>query len=161
MTETASSAHAPRYVIDSSCIIEGRNSIYGADIFPVLWSNIENLITKHKLYIPEAVIAEVAEIHTDDPASWVNTWKNGQFVLSASDKQRALDVYASLVPTAPPKVAGKADLHIIGIAKVLEATVVTQEKPPGTNKIPTICSNEGVDCISLMGLMRQEGWVFK
>ncbi len=160
MKKTPSSSSVPRYVIDSSCIIEGRNSIYAADIFPVLWENIENLITKHELYIPEAVIAEVTEIYDDDPASWIDIEKLKQHSLSNEHQLQASKVYSRLVATHQ-KMAGKADLHIIGIAKVLEATVVTQEKPPGTNKIPTICSNEEVACISLMELMRQEGWVFK
>ena len=160
MTENETPDNEVRYVIDSNCIIEGRNSIYAVDIFPSLWKNMEELVATGELYIPQAVIDEVEKKYDDDPASWVNTHKSN--VVALSDKQKS-DIDSAFGDLAKKwlRKNNESDLYIIGTAMVLDATVVTLEKPPGDYKIPTICEEKGVKCINLMKLMRREGWVFR
>ena len=159
MTEMELSSKQTRYVMDSNCIIEGRNSVYAKDIFPSLWRNVEDLVANGELYIPKEVINELT-VKYDDPASWVKTQQSKIKPLSDEQQSGINDAYAKLVNQWPNKSEG-ADLWVISAAKVLEATVVTQEKPPGKDKIPTICHEMGLDCISLMELMRREGWAFR
>jgi hypothetical protein len=60
-----------------------------------------------------------------------------------------------------------ADPWVIALAKLQGWTVVSQEtsanekrKPPKSYYIPDVCRDLGVPCITLLGLMRREGWTF-
>ena len=158
MTKT-SGGKAPRYVIDSNCIIEGRNTIYAADIFPSLWQNMEGLVAAGEMCIPQEVIDEVTEKYDDSASSWVKTHKSP--VALSSDQLADMEKHFSGLTGKWSHKDNATDLRIIATAKALGATVVTLEKPPGKYKIPTICHAANVKCISLMELLRQESWVFR
>lgn len=150
----------PRYVIDSNCVIEGRNNIYAADVFPKLWQNLGDLFAKGVAYMPQAVIDEITIKHDDDPNSWINKHKDRIVAISEAQQSDIENYFGQFVSERLHK-KNYTDLRIIATAKALGATVVTLEKMPGEYKIPTICQAESVKCISLMGLMQQEGWVFE
>lgn len=59
----------------------------------------------------------------------------------------------------------EADAYVIALAKLQDGIVVTQEtsaaekrNPKRTHFIPDVCRELGLPCISLLGLMRREGW---
>jgi hypothetical protein len=59
----------------------------------------------------------------------------------------------------------EADAYVIALAKQHGGIVVTQEtsaaekrNPKRTHYIPDVCRELGIPCISLLGLMRREGW---
>ncbi|MBN9690072.1 MAG: DUF4411 family protein [Verrucomicrobia bacterium] len=61
----------------------------------------------------------------------------------------------------------EADAYVIALAKLRGGIVVTQETPAAekrnpkrTHFIPDVCRELGIACISLIGLMRREGWKF-
>jgi hypothetical protein len=69
---------------------------------------------------------------------------------------------ASMGSTAVPTIA-----CIVALARMRDGTVVTQETPAAekrnpkrTHFIPDVCRELGISCISLLGLMRREGWKF-
>ena len=54
-----------------------------------------------------------------------------------------------------------ADPFVIARAKILNASVVTQEKKAdNAAKIPNACEHFGIDCINLEGFMEEENWTF-
>lgn len=54
-----------------------------------------------------------------------------------------------------------ADPFVVAKAKVLNFTVITEEKlKPNAAKIPNICKYFNVKCTNLEGFMEQEGWKF-
>jgi hypothetical protein len=57
-----------------------------------------------------------------------------------------------------------ADPYVIALAKVNNAIIVTGEKPVGPGakrpKIPNICQDMQIECISFLQLIRLEGWTF-
>jgi len=61
----------------------------------------------------------------------------------------------------------EADAYVIALAKLRDGIVVTQEtsaaeknQPKRTHFIPDVCRELGLHCITLLGLMRREGWKF-
>lgn len=61
----------------------------------------------------------------------------------------------------------EADAYVIALARQRGGIVVTQEtaaaeknRPRRTHFIPDVCRELGIPCISLLGLMRKEGWGF-
>jgi hypothetical protein len=54
-----------------------------------------------------------------------------------------------------------ADPFIIGKAKILSGTVVTQEQWKNNSaKLPNVCKRFKVDCINLETFMEKENWIF-
>lgn len=56
-----------------------------------------------------------------------------------------------------------ADPFVIALARVHGCAVVTGERPSGSlrrPKIPDVCRAVGVECLSVLELIRKEGWVF-
>lgn len=59
------------------------------------------------------------------------------------------------------KVAFAADPFVIALAS-LERCVVLTEEGPGSEKrpkIPLVCRSKGVECSTLLDMIRAEGWV--
>ena len=57
-----------------------------------------------------------------------------------------------------------ADPFVIAVAKVRKMAVVTGEKRkgnPARPKIPDVCAAYGIKCLSLLELMKSEGWKFQ
>ena len=62
----------------------------------------------------------------------------------------------------------EADAYLIALAqRTANGIVVTQEtpaaeknKPKRTHFIPDVCRELGIPCISILGMMRKEGWSF-
>jgi len=56
-----------------------------------------------------------------------------------------------------------ADPFVIALAKVENLAVVTGEKAsqnPSKPKIPDVCDELEIECLSILDLMRREGWRF-
>jgi len=54
-----------------------------------------------------------------------------------------------------------ADPFVIARAKILNASVVTEEKhTENAAKIPNVCNHFNIPCIKLEGFMKEEKWVF-
>jgi hypothetical protein len=48
-----------KYSIDTSAILDGYNRLYPPDVFPKLWTNIENLIKNGDIKATEMVLHEL------------------------------------------------------------------------------------------------------
>jgi hypothetical protein len=57
-----------------------------------------------------------------------------------------------------------ADPWVIALAHVHSCTVVTEEQPTNSTRrphIPDVCQALGIQCFGILGVIRQEGWVFR
>jgi len=53
-----------------------------------------------------------------------------------------------------------ADPYVIALAKIKNATVITQESPSNSGKIPYVCYEMGIPCMNLDKLMLSNKWQF-
>ena len=95
-------------------------------------------------------VLEVATLAGGPPA--VYTWR---------DWHAAVEPLCRLIERDP------ADAYVVALARMRGGIVVTQETPAAekrnpkrTHFIPDVCRELGISCISLLGLMRREGWTF-
>ena len=157
----------PKYIIDSSSIITGRNDIYPSANFPTLWEYTENLIKHYLLYIPKHVINEVTRPRDDSAIEWVNQQSSELFIPSPDNKKDIEEEVGRLANRNPQMYFNirnntvRADLYVIATAKIFQASVITQEKSTEQkNKIPTICKQEGIECMSLSEFVVDQEWTF-
>lgn len=132
------------------------------DIFAGLWRHLERLVSKGDLLAPHEVLREL-EQKEDELLGWAR--KNAKMFISLDSEQQQLvrDVlkkYPTLVD--PTKSIPDADPFVVALGKK-NYTIVTQEKAGaygGSMKIPDVCAREGIKCISLHQMFREEKWEF-
>ncbi len=150
-----------KYSIDTSSIIQAWHRYYPIDIFPTLWSRLEQLVDHGDLGATEEVLVEL-EKKDDDVLAWVRR-QTGMIVPMDQGVQlavrRILQDYPRLVDTRRNRSG--ADAFVIGLAMVEGITVVTDERRTGRAErphIPDVCAALGVACIDFVGMIRAEGW---
>jgi hypothetical protein len=131
---------------------------------PALWTALDNLIQAGDLRATEEVLHELQRKDDDvhdwarqRPACFVEIDETIQLVVQdiLRDHRRLLDTRKS---------RSGADPFVIALAQINDATVVTNERHTGSlNRphIPDVCHALGVRCINILGLIREQGWVFR
>lgn len=150
-----------RFVLDSSVLIAFERN-QPRDIYTSLWDRVERLLHSGDAVLPQEAVTEL-EHGTDTLATWVKT--TGAVV--ATDAA-VVAVVAQISQRHPGWVSGTqnaADPFIIATAKVLDATVVTNEKSrnatiDGNMKIPQVAAEFGVRCLLTNDFFRMLGWRF-
>lgn len=152
-----------KYSIDTSALLDGWRRYYPPDVFPGLWSEIDDLIALGELRATEEVFHEL-ERKDDDVAAWARE-RDELFVAIDEDIQEAvrgiLGVYPKLIDTRANRSA--ADPFVIALAFVQGCAVVTGERATGSPErpnIPDVCDAFEIQCLSLLQLVREEGWRF-
>jgi len=140
---------------------------YPADVFTGLVASVDALIAAERLLAPALVKEEIGAVGTTGLNDWTEN-NAGIFVPTAevlAEAQAIQDQFAGL--RDPRAEYEEADAYVIALAKMRGGIVVTQETPAAekrnpkrTHFIPDVCRELGVPCISLLGLMRREGWQF-
>ncbi len=152
-----------RYSIDTSAILDGWNRYYPPDVFPGLWRRLEALIFDGALRATEEVQVEL-ERKDDEVLAWANRQESLFVALDAAiqDSVRViLSDHPKLLDTRKNRSA--ADPFVIGLAQLHECSVVTGEGKTGSlsrPNIPDVCEAMGLHCLSLLELIRAEGWAF-
>ena len=137
---------------------------YPPDIFPALWEGLDDLIESGNLRATEEVFHEL-ERKDDDVFKWTRERTN-LFVeideaiqpvvrLILRDHRKLLDTRKS---------RSSADPFVIALAQLNGATVVTDERSTGSPNrpnIPDVCRALGLRSISMLELIREQGWVFR
>lgn len=147
------------YCIDTNIFIDAGERYYPPDIVPGFWKNLDALIDAGRLKAPEMLIEEL-ERKDDDWRQWVYDRKD-KLIVPMDDSQvdavkQVMAVYVSQSSNVS-RVTG--DPFFIALAHAQGLTVVTSESErKGKVKIPKICDALGVKSISLLDLMRREGW---
>lgn len=150
-----------RYSLDTSALLDGRIRYYPADIFPALWDKFEALVTHGAIKATEIVRHEL-ERKADDVLEWV---KKLDLFIDVDDK---IQTIVTDIMHAHPKLVAEGgqrsfgDPFVIALAKQHDCTVVTAEQGGSEKspKIPYICKCIGVECITILDLIRREQWKF-
>ena len=153
-----------KYCIDTSALMDAWVRWYPQEMFPTLWDKMDELLAAGRLISSEEVLLELERKEGDTLHAWAQ--ERQQFFLP-------LDVTiqgcASRIMTSHPRLVdgrtGKsfADPWIIATADTHKCIVVTGEKPTGQRerpKIPDVCRDMNLRCISFVDLIRHEKWRF-
>lgn len=150
-----------RYSLDTSALLDGRIRYYPPDIFPALWGNFENLVNNGDIKATQLVRHEL-EKKADDVLEWV---KNLDLFIDVDNEiqqivKDILSQYPKLVAEGGQRSFG--DPFVIALAKQRDCAVVTAEQGGSENnpKIPYVCKRIGIECITILELIRREKWKF-
>jgi hypothetical protein len=156
-----------RYCIDTSGLTHVWRDFYPPDIFPSLWKDIEDCISDGILIAPDEVLEELKAGGDDlydwarrTPALFVRHDVNIQSVVSSI---LAHPEHAKLLYSKHATIAANADPFVIATAQVHDCTVVSNEKvllspSPNINKIPNVCADLGIEHLSVLEFIREQGW---
>jgi hypothetical protein len=161
-------ASLPVYSVDSSSLMDWQARYFPTDVFAGLVTKVEELIAAGRFVAPELVKAEVRAVGSAGLVDWTENHA-GIFVPTVELLARAQAIQNQFTGFRDPKAEyEEADAYVIALAKQQSnGIVVTQETPAAekrnpkrTHFIPDVCRELGIPCISLLGLMRREGWKF-
>lgn len=152
------------YCIDSSSFIDAGERYYPQDVFPAFWDRLEQLLEEGRLKAPVTLLEELQR-KDDDWREWVYQREDNLIIQpDAAIFDAVKDVVAQYQlqnPSQfnPDKLTG--DPFFIALAKCKGMTLITTElSRPGGFRIPAICRPLGVQTITLLNMIRQEGWRF-
>lgn len=163
----SSPAPAPVYSVDSSSLMDWQARYYPPDVFASLVASVDALVGAGRFIAPALVKEEIGAIGTAGLIEWTEE-HTGIFVPTADILGEAQAIQNQFAGLRDPKAEyEEADAYVIALAQIRGGLVVTQETPAAekrnpkrTHFIPDVCRELGIPCISLLGLMRREGWRF-
>ncbi len=161
-------SEAPRkslYAIDTNVLMEWQFRAYPADIFVSLVKHVDTLIAEGRFLAPDLVEEELGVVGTAELTAWAKA-QPAMFIPLAEVLVEAQSIQSRFPGLRDSKAEyEEADAYVIALAKLRDGVVVTQEtsaaekkNPKRTHFIPDVCRELGLPCISLLGLMRKEGW---
>jgi hypothetical protein len=150
------------YCIDTSCLIAAWEERYPIDNFPNFWNLLDQAVQAGKIVAPLAVHDETAK-KSKDLHAWLAD-RDEMFLDLDEDTQREVKAILAKHPrlVAEKKQRFAADPFIIASAKILDLTIVTEERPTGKlirPNIPDVCGDYGLAYINLLQLIRAEAWI--
>lgn len=156
----------PHYCIDTNVIVsflsETDDEYYGADIFPDHWRQIESLIASSEIIAPRQVEREL-EGHATKRAK-VGPWLGKhRYMFRDIQNDGQLQLAKQIVnryPTYAKTINYLGDLEVMTLAGALSLKVVTLELPEQQSgqkrpKIPNVCKEFGIGCLSVAGFLRE------
>lgn len=150
------------YCIDTSALIDGWKR-YPPEHFGV-WDNIKDMISEKRLTSPYHVLDELG-VGGDDLFTWCR--ENYFFCSPTTHTPTIVREIKSNFPDFKPKKTPKvdwADPWVIAIAIENEYTVISHETRKQllekTYYIPDICDDYGVEHVTFLELIKEEGWRF-
>ena len=152
------------YVFDTSALVGAWVRTYPPDVFPGLWDDMDALARRGGLLAPEEVLDEL-KAQDDDLLGWVKQRADDIVVPTSRavmlEARAVLADHAELTKTGPGR--GRADPFVIALAALRGHPVVTQEEGGSAKKprIPYVCGVRNIGCVSMLALIRTEGWKFR
>jgi len=155
------------YCVDTSSFMDWQARHYPIDVFPNLIVRIDSLISAGRLVTPALVQEELKAVGTTGINAWVKARKH--IIVPTKDiLNEALAIQNQFTGLLDPRAEyEEADAYVIALARLRKGVVVAQEtsaaekrNPKRTHFIPDVCRELGVQCVSLLGLIRLEGWTF-
>ena len=153
------------YVFDTSIWIDIRRAC-PPDVFVTLWAEIAGAIAAGSLRCPDVVLTEVERTSVRDGLDVTLKRYPGLFVPLDLSLQQALQQvmnYGSDL-VDPTGQVDKADPYLIALAYMNSGTVVTDERrrrgTTGRKKIPDVCDDMGVPCLTWEEFLKKVGWEF-
>ena len=153
------------YLIDSNCFIQAKNMYYGFDFCPGYWQWLDVKNQQGVVFSLDKIKQELTIIQ-DDLADWAVQRGEGFFLPSDAGTMSAMGQIATWVhngtfkPQAKPDFLSCADPFLIAHALAHGHTVVSHERlivgETKKVKIPVVCQQFSVPCITLFDLLRSE-----
>jgi hypothetical protein len=108
---------------------------------------------------------ELGVVGTVELSGWADL-RDAIWVSTAELLAAALAIQGRFPGLRDPKAEfEEADAYVISLAQLRNGIVVTQETSSAEKRnpqrpmfFPDVCREMGVPCVSLLGLMRREGW---
>jgi predicted nucleic acid-binding protein len=164
------------YCLDSNALIDAWNFWYRQATHPSLWTAFESMAKAGTLKIPEPVYDEIGE-QRDALFAWCKEARDDLVHPVTESTERE---YGRLVNLYPEMVGSLgmgdnyADLYVVAVARVNDATVVTNEDPGFRRKpnkqvgrarknyrITNVCREQSVEIVRGYDILSREGWVFQ
>jgi hypothetical protein len=147
--------------------MEWQGRFYPTDVFAGLVASVDALIAAERILAPALVKDEIGAVGTAGLIEWTENHA-GIFVPTVEVLAEAQAIQNQFAGLRDPRAEyEEADAYVIALARMRNGIVVTQETPAAekrnprrTHFIPDVCRELGITCISLLGLMRREGWRF-
>jgi len=150
-----------RYSIDTSALIDAYCIYYPPDVFPAVWTFMEDLVARGALLAPEAVRDEL-ELKDDKLLRWARG--NSSIFADTSgalqhEAEGILKSYPSLQKLHSTRP--DADPFVIALAVVESCSVVASERRnPQNPRIPDVCDALGIRYLRFVEMFREEGKTF-
>ena len=158
----------PRYCIDTNVVLSFLKGTddehYGADVFAPQWAVIERLILSGVIVAPRRVEDELSKWEKSVPAmgSWLKE-RSHMFREVATEAQLlSAKQIVGVYPAYGETMNYLGDLEVMTLAEALGLAVISLEsESPGSiskkrPKIPNVCKEFGIDCVSVAGFLRRE-----
>lgn len=151
------------YCVDTSGWLDGWVRDYPADVFPSLWERLAECVAEGTIKCSEEVYVEL-EKKDDEIHDWIKARKEVVVPINEEIQRVVMELlqqHPRLVDTH--KHRSHADPFVIATAESLGAAVVTGEKARGKldiPKIPDVCEQRKIPCISFLQMLRELGWKF-
>jgi hypothetical protein len=146
------------YSVDTSGWLDGWQRHYPPDVFPSLWTKLDDLITAGEIISTEEVYIEI-ERKADELHTWMKLRKHMLVPLDEPVQLRAAELLAEF-PRLVDTLRGrsKADPFVIATAMHQGAVVVTGEPLTGKMdkpRIPDVCQAKNIRCINFLQMIRE------
>ena len=151
------------YLLDTNVFISAYQFHYGFDFHPGFWEWLIQANNDGRVFSIKKVHDEISR-HEDPLSEWAGYHKDTLFLAPPSDIELSLKqipdyLYETYASSDVRDFLGKADYYLIAYALSNQFTVVTHEvhKPTKAKiKIPKVCQNFKVECITPFEMLRQE-----
>ena len=148
-----------KYIIDTSSMLSQKdNETHRRKVFRSQWEKIDELVRQQII----VTCSETAsEVNDDSVKSWLEN--EHCTILPIDDEVQAC---VTRVVTQNPQLIdfksckSSGDAFLIATAMRYGLTVITEENKTSNKKIPYVCARMGVQCVNILELCDQEGWVF-
>ena len=133
---------------------------YPKDVFPVSWALLTSLAESGALISVEDVLEEL-DLFDDEILQWAIAQDHIFCPLTESIQAKAVQILTSHPGILDlKKNKSSADPFLIATAMDHSCTVVTEEhfsNSPIRHKIPNVCRDYNVECITILEMFRREG----
>ncbi len=150
------------FCLDSGVFINGWRKHYHNNVFPSLWTHLENILRSRRAFVTNQIYQEIMRID-DDLNDWLKERKD--CVTPDSDElqmqvKEIVNSYPRLVSVGSGR--SSADPYLIAAAFLAKGVVVSDESPSNNinnPKIPDVCKDLDIECIKPVVFYHQTGLV--
>jgi hypothetical protein len=158
----------PRWCLDTNVVVsfmrEDDEEPYSRELLPAQWQAFESDISSGLIAAPIQVRDELSTWSPQIPdlARWLKTHR-GMFRELDEGTLRNVKEVVNRYPTYARDRNYLGDLCVIALAGAHQLTIVSNEKGSKGQasrtrpKIPDVCAELGIDCVSVMGFLRRRG----
>ena len=151
-----------KYCIDSSTILDlyKENGFYSKDVHITLWETIEKYISSERIISSVEVYEELKKDTDKDFIDWLRNNKKMFVEVDECQIAKLKDVL-NKYPLLAEGYKDRADSILVSLSKCKSLALLTSEKSattasPNIPKIPNLCKEFGVGCVSVNEFCRKE-----